>query len=146
MLYQVSLTIPANTPKTDPASKTIRIHEPVLYRIGAHFPPGCCHLPYVAIYYGHVQLWPSREGEWVSGDNVTIWDDPYLEFKDYPYELILKGYNEDTAFSHTITFYLCALERPLALWALALARLAYMFERFFDLIGIPIVPVIRRRG
>jgi len=136
MLYQVSLTIPANTPVDNPVEKSIKIEEQVLVRIGVHFPRGCCHLPYVAIFYGYKQIWPSEKGEWLSGDNVTIWDDCLIRLPDKPTELRLLGYNEDEAFDHTITFYLSALPYKAAMIGRILAAISEKLSRLLKLVGV----------
>jgi len=124
MLYQVSLTIPANTPANKPVQTTIEIVEQVLVRIGVHFPPGCFHLPYVAIFYGRKQIWPSEKGEWVSSDAITIWDEVLIRLPDKPTKLIMKGYNLDDTYEHTITFYFSALPYRAAMIGRILASIS----------------------
>jgi len=135
VLYQVSLTIPANTPADRPVEKTINVEEQVLVKIGAHFPRGCCKLPHAAIYYGRLQIWPSTEGEWVSGDDVTIWEDCFIRLPDHPTRLTLRGYNEDVAFGHTVTLYLSALPYKVAMVGRILAGISEKLARLLKLVG-----------
>jgi len=136
MLYQVSLTIPANTPTDKPVETSIEIKEQILVRVGTHFPPGCCHLPYVAIYYGRKQIWPAEIGEWISGDSVTIWDDCFIRLPDRPTKLIVKGYNLDIAYKHTITFYFSALPYKVAMIGRILATISEKLGRLLKAIGV----------
>jgi len=133
MLYVIKLDIPANTPKTNPASTAIRIHEPILFHIAARFPAGCLNLAYVSIFYGELQIWPWREYEWVSGDDEVVWDVPFLEFKDYPYELTINGYNEDPDYDHTVYVRIIALEKRWIRWMPLLAKFTELFRRLIGL-------------
>jgi len=136
MLYQVSLTIPANTPADRPAITTIEIEEPYLQKIGVHFPAGCVGMVKAVIFYGNLQLWPAKEGEWVSGDDITIWDTPYIRLPEKPTKLICKGCSPGTTYDHRITFYFIALPKEYVVWMKALGRLVGAFMRFFRIIGM----------
>jgi len=63
MLYPKSLTIPANTPSDKPVETTIVIKDPVVTRLGVHFPAGCHALVHVAVFYGRLQIWTAKEGD-----------------------------------------------------------------------------------
>jgi len=116
MLYVVKLTVPANTPKTKPTRAEIKVHEDMLTRVEAYFPPGCMGLVGSALYYGRMMVWPSREGEWVIGDAETVKDDFMYHLPEKPCKLIVKAYNEDTTFSHSVIWRLSAQMREYGEW------------------------------
>jgi len=134
MLYQISLTIPANTLVNEPVQTTIEIKEDYLWKIGIHFPSGCVGMVKIAIYYGRKQIWPSEKGEWVAGDDVTIWDEPYIRLPDKPTKLICKGVSTGTSYDHTIRFYFHALPRKYVVWPLAIDRLLNAIKKLVKFI------------
>jgi len=137
MLYTKTLAIPANTPSDSPVETTIMVKHPVITRLGVHFPLGCVGMVKGAVFYGVLQIWPSKEGEWLKGDDVTIWDEPFFELPEKETTLILKGCSPNTSYDHNVTFYIIALPRVIALWMVALSSLVKLLETFFTkLVGI----------
>jgi len=139
MLYQKTLNVPASTPSDAPVETTIVVKHPVVTRLGVFFPPGCAGMVKVAVFYGKLQIWPSKEGEWVRGDSTTIWGEPFFELPEKETTLTLKGCSPNTLYDHDVTFYIIALPRIVALWMIGISRLVAFLERIFArLIGIPI--------
>jgi len=145
MLYQKTLKIPANTPAEKPYEEAILIKHPVISRLYVFFPAGCMMLAHVAIFYGDMQIWPAKEGEWCAGDNIVIQDEPYLEMPERWTKLRLVGWNEDPTWDLPVTFYIIAQPRIIAMIGLAVARLVQLFEVFLGIfrIKIPKMPLIR---
>jgi len=139
VLYQRSLSVPANTSSAAPVETTIVVKHPVVTRLGVRFPRGCAGMVEAAVFYGKLQIWPAKEGEWASGDDVTIWDEPFFELPDRETTLTLKGCSPNTSYEHTLRFYIIALSRAVALWMTAIARFVRLLESIIErLIGIPI--------
>jgi len=136
MLYTKTLTVPANTPSDAPVETTIVVKHPVVTKLGVHFPSGCVGMVKVAVFYGKLQIWPSKEGEWVSGDDVTIWDEPFFELPERETTLTLKGYSPGTSYDHDVTFYTIAQERIVALWMKGIAKLVDALTYFLKVVGI----------
>jgi len=136
MLYTKTLTIPANTPSVSPVETTVVVKDPVIVRLGVFFPPGCAGMVKVAVFYGKLQIWPSKKGKWVSGNNVTIWDEPFFELPEKETTLTLKGYSPNTSYDHDITFYIIAQERVIALWMKGIAKLVDTLTYFLKVVGI----------
>jgi len=136
MLFKRDLKIPANTPRERPVEIELTIDQPVIQRIGVFFPPGCHGLAYAAIFIGNLQIWPARVGEWVSGDFITIWDEPYLLIPNPPQTLRILGYNLDEAYPHTLTFYIMAVSKAIGLWQVGIARLVAAITKLFRLMRI----------
>jgi len=141
MLYQVSLTVPANTPSDKPVETRIIIKHPVITKLGVLFPRGCMGMVHASVYYGDMQLWPAKEGEWIKGEGTTVWDEPFLPLPEERTKLRLLGCSPGTAYDHTITFYIIALPRVIALWMIAVSRLTRLFEIFLAKLMRPPIPV-----
>jgi len=139
MIYQKSLTVPANTPSDAPVETTIVVKHRVITKLGVLFPRGCMGMVRVSVFYGNLQIWPAKEGEWISGEGATIWDEPFLTLPEAETTLRLIGCSPGTTYEHTITFYIIALPRVIALWMIAMSRLARLFETFLvRIVGIPV--------
>jgi len=111
MLYCVVLDVPANTPEDAPVEKTVAIEEPVWSRVKVHVTDGCMGLVKVAVYYGAMQLWPSKEGEWLSGNDIVVEDEVWYELPESPTRLRLLGVSPGTSYDHPVFFYLQGLPR-----------------------------------
>jgi len=136
MLYTKTLTVPKNTSTVAPKEATIVVKHPVITKLGVNFPSGCTGMVSVAVFYGKLQIWPSKKGEWVSGDDVTIWDELFFELPEKETTLTLKGYSPNTSYDHDITFYIIAQERVIALWMKGIAKLVDAMTYFLKVAGI----------
>lgn len=70
-------------------------------------------LAHVQIWRSEHQVWPANLDGNIAGENAVIgWPEDY-DLDDEPYDLTLRGWNDDDSFSHTITvrFALLSLER-----------------------------------
>jgi hypothetical protein len=97
---QKTLTIPANTASGSPATDTITLVSGFLRQVDILFPPGCSALAYIQIFDGATQILPNEASVWFSGDSEKIictLDHVLLT----PFELTIKGYNDDDTYPHT---------------------------------------------
>jgi len=136
MLYQLRLTVPSGTSRSAAVKKSIEIEEPILFYVGVKFPPGPSDLVYIAVFYGKLQVLPSKRGEWITGDNEVVWDYPLLTLPDKPTKLTVYGYAPETTYDHTVLVRFIALPKPYIAWMIAIARLAQAFKQFFKLVGM----------
>ena len=51
MFYVLPLTIPADTPETDPIEEELALTYGVIQRVEIEFPPGCAGLAHIKILY-----------------------------------------------------------------------------------------------
>jgi len=109
MLYCVVLDVPANTPEDAPVEKTVAIEGPGWSRVKVHVTDGCMGLVRVAIYYGAMQLWPSKEGEWLSGNDIIVEDEVWIRLPESPTRLRILGASPGTHYDHPVFFYLQGL-------------------------------------
>ena len=102
MRYYSSLTIPAGTLASAPASDKFSVSAGRITEVELLFPPGSAGLAFLQIFYNARQIYPTSIGEYFRGDDHLInWSDEY-ELVDEPYELELRGWSPDAIYDHTI--------------------------------------------
>lgn len=85
-----------------PEERQLHVTKGLVHAVSLYFPPGCCGLAGVAIFDGSYQVWPSTPHHWYIGDGDIInLIDLYLK-QSPPYLFVVKGYNTDDTFQHTI--------------------------------------------
>jgi len=110
MLFTFSITAPANTPKTSPVKKTLKLRKGVITKISVLIPPGHAALGHLAILHGETQIMPWGEDQYLEGDGETITWEPDYELPSEPAVLEARAWNEDTAYEHT--FYIRMWVKP----------------------------------
>ncbi len=103
MFYRFSLTVPANTTEADASELEMKLTAGTVYRVGVGFPPGCAGLVHVAIDRFKHQVWPSNLGEWFAWDDYNVDFEEDYELREVPHSLILRVWNEDELYAHTIS-------------------------------------------
>ena len=139
MLYCIELTVPPNTPKNEAVTKRITIEKPVIKRVSIYFPPGVACLTKVAIFFGEQQIFPSTQGEWVTGHAESIVDEPNIVIQDVPNQIIIKGYNLDTQYSHTIYIRISTDDIYSVYWYRTLYELVYSLRDFVSFMSMGVL-------
>ena len=104
MLYEYALTIPANTAEASPATMDAPLAPGTVVRVDVQFPTGCVGLVHVQIWSGEHQVWPGNLDGDISAEGLVVsWPEDY-DLEDEPFTLVLRGWNDDDTFPHTITF------------------------------------------
>jgi len=129
MLYQVSLSVPAGTSEKEPVEATIEIEEPYLVRIEVKFPPGPTHLVKVAVFYGRLQIFPSKRGEWITGDDEKVVDHPRMYLPHRPTRFRCVACSPQAEYPHTIYFRFEAAEEVVPIWLRRLFRFIDKLEK-----------------
>jgi len=104
ILFTFSITVPANTAKTNPVKKTIKLRAGTITKISVLIPTGHCALAHLAIYHGETQIMPWGEDQYIEGDGETIDWTPDYQLPSEPATLEVRAWNEDDTYQHT--FYL----------------------------------------
>jgi len=133
MLFKASITIPANTSSTAPTVQTLKIAHGIISEIMVRPRPGHAALAHLVILHHEHQIAPSTEGMDLSGDTFPIDWEEYYESYQPPYELKLKGWNDDDTYPHTFDVFVAVLPRK-AIISLAVTdaiaqALAVMYPR-----------------
>ena len=104
MLYEYSLTIPANTPESAPETMRAPLAPGTVARVDVQFPRGCVGLVHVQIWRSEHQVWPGNPDGNIAAEGLIVsWPEDYV-LDDDPFTLSLRGWNDDDSYSHTITF------------------------------------------
>lgn len=104
MFYKYSLKIPQQTLESDPEVKLIRLPKGTITQIDICFPDGCFGLAKAKIIHNEFQIFPSNPEAWISWNNYCVSFKEDYELLEAFNQLILKGYNDDDSYPHTITF------------------------------------------
>jgi len=111
MLFQVAITIPKNTVKADPTEAMLKIAHGIITKMIVMPRPGHAALAHLIILHHEHQIAPSVAGMDFAGDVHPIEWEEYYESYQPPYELKLKGWNEDDTYPHTFDVFVAVLPR-----------------------------------
>lgn len=102
MIYQATITTPANTAINDAVKTVLPVNNGLVYKVEFLFPAGSTGLVYCNIFDKGYQAWPTTPFEWFRGDGDLIsFDDTYLK-QSPPYEFNIYTYNLDDTYEHMI--------------------------------------------
>lgn len=119
MLFEASITIPKNTTSTSPEVAILKIAHGIITKIMVRPRPGHAALAHCVILHHEHQIAPSTENMSFSGDTFPIDWEEYYESYQPPYELKIKGWNDDDTYPHTFDIFVAILPRK-AIIALAI--------------------------
>ena len=111
MLFQADITITAGKTKADPQVETLKIAHGIITKIMVRIPAGHRALAHLIILHHEHQIAPSTEGMDLHGNFFPIDWEEYYESYQPPYELKLKGWNDDDTYPHTFTVLVVVLPR-----------------------------------
>jgi len=109
--YEISLTIPANTPEDAPVEKKLEIEGAILGKIHFLIPAGHHALARLAIFYGIDQIFPEETGTWLRGEDESFSMRLNWPLPEYKTTITFKGWNEDDTYPHTFYLRLEVAER-----------------------------------
>jgi len=115
MLFETSITIPANTAKVDSIVTIMKIAHGIVTKIMVRPRPGHTALAHCVILHHEHQVAPSTEGMDFHGDAAPIDWEEYFEVYQPEYELTLQGWNEDDTYPHTFDVFVAILPRKAVL-------------------------------
>jgi len=102
MIYSQEIIIPANTLAGLSLSRQLDIVEGVITRVWVRWRWGSANLCGAAIYRAGFQVWPTTGSEWFpSAIQDTEFAEDY-EVTDEPMHFIIRGYNLDDTYPHTL--------------------------------------------
>lgn len=104
MRYAASVTIPANTTESDPYEETLGVCFGTIGQVFVLFPPGHAGLTSLQVFYQTRQIFPTTPGESFVGDDTQYTFAERWPIFEPPFELLLRGWNTDDTYDHTIYF------------------------------------------
>ena len=119
MLFQADIEIPKNTLETAPIIVILKIAKGIITKVMVRPRPGHAALAHLTILHHEAHFAPSTGSMDFHGDTFPIDWEEYYESYQPPYELKLKGWNDDDTYPHTFTVYVVVLPRK-AVLALAI--------------------------
>ena len=131
MLFQKDITIPASRTQANPTIVTMGIAHGIITKIMVRPRAGHQNLAHCVILHHEHQIAPSTENMDLHGEFFPIDWEEYYESYQPPYELKIKGWNDDTAYAHTFTVYVVILPRK-AVLALAIVD---AIKNFFSMLS-----------
>lgn len=111
MLFEASITIPKNTPSVAPTIVMLPIALGIISKIMVRPRPGHAALAHCIILHHEHQIAPSFGSMEFHGDTFPIDWEEYYESYQPPYELKIKGWNEDDTYEHTFDIFVAVLPR-----------------------------------
>ncbi len=128
MLFETSITIPANTTKATPTVEMLGIAHGIITKIMVRPRPGHAALAHCVIMYHEHQIAPSTEHMDFAGDTFPLDWEEYLEVTQPPYELKIKGWNDDDTYEHTFDIFVAILPRKAVLALAIVDAIRYLFS------------------
>lgn len=129
VIYVKNITIPPNTPKTDPIEEIIELEGEVLDSIEILIPYGVIAVAGVAVFYGKYQLTPKPDGEFITGNGETIKDPIKWELPERKTYLRILAYNESQNYPHTFYLRFIITEKEIAKPASVFEEISTMFKK-----------------
>jgi hypothetical protein len=111
MLFEASITIPKSTTQANATTVILRIAHGIITKIMVRPRAGHQNLAHCVILHHEHQIAPSTEGMTLHGEFFPIDWEEYYESYQPPYELKIKGWNDDDTLPHTFTVYVVILPR-----------------------------------
>jgi hypothetical protein len=100
--YQYDVTIPANTPASEPYTQSLKLTKGKLVRLILSFQTGCAYMVHVALFIGNHQIMPVIEGQSYAFDGFVLVRDTAFIIDNHPFDIIFKGWSPNTTYEHTI--------------------------------------------
>lgn len=95
-------TIPKSTPIATPLTYTLNLPIGKINKLWIEYPKGCSGLVGFQLHRSTRQIFPQPEDIWLRSDNSVMAFAFSHAIKTEPYEVLLKGYNIDDTYEHTI--------------------------------------------
>lgn len=104
MYFAAEVLTPANTPASAPVVTRLRVYPGVVRQVWLGFPPGCYGLAHIQVWYCGWQVWPYTPQTSYHWDNYVFAIEDRYPLVEEPLELVLKTWNLDDSYDHTLTF------------------------------------------
>ncbi len=96
------LTIPKSTTQVSYLSYNLDLPIGRINRVWVESPRGCSGLAGLQVFHGVQQIFPLPAGVWFRSDNSVLSFALTHDMTYEPFQLQLRGYNDDDTYSHTL--------------------------------------------
>jgi len=131
MLFETSITIAVGKTQSDPEVQMLGIAHGIISKIMVRPRPGHAALAHCVILHHEHQIAPSTEGMDFAGDTFPVDWEEYYECYQPPYELKIKGWNDDDTYPHTFDIFVAVLPRS----ATVAGSLGAAFKGLFSMLS-----------
>lgn len=101
MIFQATVTTPANTTQNSPLITTIKVCKGIIHQFDVYFPPGAQGLHRIILRRAVHQLIPTSSAEYLAGEGAYITAKEHIDISDEPTELTIHSWNLDDTYQHT---------------------------------------------
>ena len=105
-IVSFSETIDANTNEANAKEIELKIPKGIIKSIFVVMPTGCVGLVKMQMFYQEVQIFPMPRGTFLAGDGIIQQFNIEYPAEDNPFKIVIKMWNEDTKYNHTISGYI----------------------------------------
>jgi hypothetical protein len=133
MLFEKSITIPITATQANPTTATMGIAHGIITKIMVRPRPGHAGLAHCVILHHEHQIAPSTENMDFAGDTFPIDWEEYYECYQPPYELKIKGWNDDDTYEHTFDIFVAILPQDVVQPA---PELPGLLRKFLRMVGL----------
>ena len=134
MIYEVTLTVPANTAQSAPASQEFFLHPGTVELVNIQLPPGCAGLVHAIIKANEHQIWPSQLDQNFHGDDLNVSFPEHMELGNSQNRFQLVAWSDDDTYEHE------------AIARLAVVEIGGTLQEAIALIGAPTERLITTEG
>ena len=106
MLFEFSITTPANTPESNKQKTILKLLKGKITNIVVWIPPGPSGLLHLQIFRSKRQIYPINDGSSIAGDNLKLNISDEIALFAEPYQLEAYTWNDDDTFEHTVDIYI----------------------------------------
>jgi hypothetical protein len=114
MLFETSLTIPANTQKENPSRVLLPVSEGTVEKVWVRWRWGSANLCGVRMGYNSFQYWPLTLGGWYPSNVESLEFAESKTLVNDPFEITVEGYNLDDTYEHTVWVAFLILRRAMS--------------------------------
>jgi len=101
MIFTSTIQSPLGASILTPTTTVMKLTEGFIYQLDIYLPAGSQGLLKLAISDHKVRLYPNESTEYFFGDGIQVSFPESHELNEEPFELLIKHYNEDTAYNHS---------------------------------------------
>jgi hypothetical protein len=116
MLFSWRITVTAGTAEDSPITETLKLTAGVMTLIQVRFEKGCKHLVMVKLLRAEHQILPANPGQWLTGDEETVVDEPYYELVVQPIDLKFLACSPSCTYDHDIAVRVLILPTGVVFW------------------------------
>jgi hypothetical protein len=102
MRYRGSLTIPANTAQSSPATQIVALTYGKIREVNLLFPSGSVGLVHVQVRYHERQILPTSPEQSFVGDDILVSFPEAFPIQDEPFEVALVGWSPGAQYDHVV--------------------------------------------